>query len=141
MYSRSRISLGFGASAISALPQGYVQNLSTVPAYRGAMVAGILPTARGIGLTQQDRLRRAIIERLMCDLRVNLAPLLQEHAPDGACLEDAFVALAPLVADGVVTLEGSWIAISPDWRAATRVVCACFDPYLGSSKLRHSMAV
>jgi oxygen-independent coproporphyrinogen-3 oxidase len=133
--------LGFGASAISALPQGYVQNLSVVPEYRKALTAGTLPAARGITLTGQDRLRRAIIERLMCDLSADLARLLREHAPDGADLEDAFAALSPLTADGMVLLEGSRITIAPEWRAAARLACAAFDQYLGRSAARHSIAV
>lgn len=131
--------LGFGASAISALPHGYVQNLVSVPEYRAALAAGELPVARGIALTGQDRLRRAVIERLMCDLAVNLASVLRDYAPDGADLEDAFAALARLP-NGMVALDGSQLTIAPEWRAAARMVSACFDQYLGGSA-RHSLAV
>src|SRR3569833_482737 len=65
--------IGLGASAIGSLPQGYVQNISAVPLYRAALAQGHLPVARGIALSQEDHLRRHVIERLMCDLEVDLA--------------------------------------------------------------------
>ncbi len=65
--------IGFGTSAIGALPDGYVQNTATTAAYRDAIGNGRLATVRGRALTGEDRTRRDIIERLMCDLRVDLA--------------------------------------------------------------------
>ncbi len=49
--------LGFGASAIGSMPQGYVQNAVPMPAYRDAIRAGRLATARGIALANEDRAR------------------------------------------------------------------------------------
>jgi len=64
--------LGFGASAIGRLPQGYVQNITEVKEWEAAVGGGDLPIARGIALDDDDRLRRLVIERLMCDLEVDL---------------------------------------------------------------------
>ena len=64
--------IGFGASAIGALPQGYVQNAPTAAAYGKAIESGGLATVRGVALRADDRLRREMIERLMCDLEVDL---------------------------------------------------------------------
>ena len=131
--------LGFGASAISALPQGYTQNIVSVPEYRAALAKDALPVARGVALDRNDRLRRAIIERLMCDLSVNLCALSRDYMPDGADMEDAFIALSRLP-EGVVILDGSRLTIAPEWRAAARMVSACFDQYLEGST-HHSVAV
>src|SRR5262249_27792827 len=60
--------LGFGASSIGALPQGYVQNAADSRTWAEGVAAGRLPIARGVALTEEDRLRRYVIERLMCDL-------------------------------------------------------------------------
>jgi oxygen-independent coproporphyrinogen-3 oxidase len=132
--------LGFGASSISALPQGYVQNQASVPEWRKQLAAGRLPAARGIAVSPEDRLRRAVIERLMCDLAVDLEPLRSQYAP-GAGLDDALSGLAWLEAEGVVTREGSRITIRPEWRSAARLVSSCFDQYLGGKPARHSVAV
>lgn len=64
--------IGFGASAIDSLPQGYVQNVPDVPGYRSALAREQLPVARGIALSNEDRVRRYVIERLMCDMTVDL---------------------------------------------------------------------
>lgn len=133
--------IGFGASSISALPQGYVQNLISVADYRARITAGALPAARGVALHPDDLLRRSIIERLMCDLEVDLDALLGDKSSGTQTLEDAFAPLNRLAAQGIVTLKGGRITIAPEWRAAARLVASCFDAYLGGRAVRHSVAV
>jgi oxygen-independent coproporphyrinogen-3 oxidase len=132
--------LGFGASAISALPQGYAQNETAVPEWRRKIAVGALPVARGIALTAEDRLRRAIIEILMCDLAVDLAALRRLHGATTG-LEDAFAQLGRYKTEGVLTVEGDRITIRPEWRCAARLISSCFDQYLGGAVARHSVAV
>ncbi len=132
--------IGFGASAISALPQGYAQNAAAVPDYRRLLGEGKLPVVRGIALSEDDRLRRAIIERLMCDMAVDLS-VLPEFGALAPGFEDAFKALARLADQGVVRLEGPRVVIVPEWRSAARLVAACFDSYLQGATARHSVAV
>ena len=126
--------IGFGASAISALPQGYVQNEADVPRWKSAIAAGGLPVARGVALTEEDRVRRGIIERLMCDLEVNLDRPLQ-------LMPDALAALEDLADQGIVQLEDRRIVIPQAWRAAARLVASSFDAYLAPQKAQHSIAV
>src|SRR5688500_13431183 len=64
--------LGLGASAIGSLPAGYLQNHADLKAYDAAVAAGRLPTARGLAVTSDDRLRGAVIERLMCNLGADI---------------------------------------------------------------------
>jgi oxygen-independent coproporphyrinogen-3 oxidase len=133
--------VGLGASAISALPQGYVQNLAEVPQWRKAITAGRLPVARGIALSDDDRMRRAIIERLMCDLSVDLDRV---GAPFGRGAKDfapEFAALAPLTAEGLVGVTGGIVTVPPDARAALRIVASVFDAYLARSNAVHAAAV
>ncbi|MDP6952201.1 MAG: oxygen-independent coproporphyrinogen III oxidase, partial [Alphaproteobacteria bacterium] len=74
--------IGLGASAISALPQGYGQNAGDMRAYREAVMAGGLATVRGIALDNHDRACRAIIERLMCDFAADVPALCRQHGAD-----------------------------------------------------------
>ncbi len=63
----AEILLGLGSSSISSLrPEGYVQNAASVPVWRDAVRAGRLPVSRGIVVTPGDRLRRDVIEHIMC---------------------------------------------------------------------------
>jgi len=133
--------IGFGASAIGALPQGYVQNAPLVPDYRSAIEAGKLPIAKGIAIDDEDRLRRAVIERLMCDLEVDLAVEAEKFGRDVTMFDGALDALVPLQADGLVTIDGSRVSVPDGARLAVRVVCAAFDTYFGHGPGRHSRAV
>ncbi len=65
--------IGFGASAISRTRFGYAQNIADPGGWGRAVRAGILPVARGHALTDDDRLRGFVIERIMCDGSVDLA--------------------------------------------------------------------
>ncbi|MEI9994270.1 MAG: oxygen-independent coproporphyrinogen III oxidase [Rhizomicrobium sp.] len=131
----AQVLLGFGASAIGSLPQGYVQNLSDVPAWRAAIRGGALPIARGVALSADDRLRRDIIGALMCNLSVDLAAVSAAHhlAPPARP-----PALDTLAAEGAVTIDGSTIKVTE--RSAVRLACAAFDAYLGGAG-GHSSAI
>lgn len=132
--------IGFGASSIGSLPQGYVQNETLVPAWRAALKAGHLPIARGIALSDDDRARREVIERLMCDLEVDLNLIVAKYGAT-SIPANAEAALSELIAGGIVTFRHGKIVISPDWRTAARVVCAAFDQYLPTGVAKHSVSV
>ena len=133
--------IGLGASAIGALPQGYVQNATLVPDYRRAIEAGQLATVRGLELDDDDRLRRDVIERLMCDLSVDLGIVSADHGSDPAIFAEALTALEPMQQDGLVTISGDRITVVPAGRTVVRLACAAFDRYLAAGKARHSSAI
>jgi oxygen-independent coproporphyrinogen-3 oxidase len=133
--------IGMGASAIGSMPQGYVQNVTGVPAYRDAINAGELPVARGVALQGEDRMRRDIIERLMCDLRVDLNAIAAGYHLTPEVFSASLEEISPLVKRGVVEICDGTIIVSPAWRSAVRLVCAAFDQYLPRQTARHSMAV
>ncbi|MBK8211518.1 MAG: oxygen-independent coproporphyrinogen III oxidase [Rhodospirillales bacterium] len=133
--------IGLGASAIGTLPQGYVQNAQPLADYRRAIEAGRLPTVRGIALSADDRLRRAIIERLMCNLRVDLDAVCREKGIQADALAAERASLEPLAADGLVRLDGGEIVVTEAGRPFVRLVAAAFDAYLQPGAARHSRAV
>ncbi len=135
------ILIGVGASAISSLPQGYAQNHSGVPAYRAAIDAGHLPVARGVALTDDDRMRRDIIERLMCELEVDVDAIAHHHGGCRADLSSSLEKLDDLVAQGAVIRSGGLVKVSADARPAVRLACAAFDQYLAQKPARHSLSV
>jgi oxygen-independent coproporphyrinogen-3 oxidase len=131
--------IGLGASSIGRLPQGYVQNAPDLAGYARAVSAGRLATVRGIALSDDDRLRARIIERLMCDLSVDLDAVAGANARRqfGPEIES----LAPLAEEGIVAIDGSRISFSADARPFVRLVAAAFDAYLRAGAARHSLAV
>jgi oxygen-independent coproporphyrinogen-3 oxidase len=131
--------IGLGASSIGALPQGYVQNAPEVPQYREAILAGRLATARGIALSDEDRMRRAIIERLMCDLEVDLDAVAAPFGKSVADFASEYTALEPLIAAGFAERRGPLLKVPQ--RAAVRLVASAFDTYLAKAGAVHAVAV
>ena len=133
--------LGFGASAISSLPTGYLQNHSDLKAYREDVRAGRLPTAKGIRLTARDRVERSIIEAVMCNGDVDLAAIAAAHAvPLGECLPRGR-RLQELERHGVVHRAGTRWTVDEECWPLLRVVAAAFDSYLDGAAGRHAAAI
>jgi oxygen-independent coproporphyrinogen-3 oxidase len=134
--------VGLGASAISRLPQGFAQNAPAVGNYSRAIAEGKLATVKGIALSDDDRLRGQIIERLMCDMAVDLDAIVDEAGFDIASdFSDELDLLQPFQENGSVRIEGHRIRITEKGRPYMRLVASVFDTYLGRAKSRHSVAV
>ncbi len=135
--------IGFGASAIGSLPQGYVQNATASVDYTRALQSGGLATARGVALTADDRLRRDLIERIMCDMQVDISAMARLHAADDVPLLTAAEGLARFCDDGLVRRDGARIEVTEAGRPFVRNVAALFDAYLPQQDAtpRHAQAV
>ncbi len=137
----ARALIGFGASSIGALPQGYVQNAVPLRAWAEAVRNGHPAVDKGIALSDDDRLRRDIIERLMCDLEVDLSVEAARYGKSANEFSGEIEMLKPMIADGIATIDGDRISITEPGRPLMRAVCALFDTYLDSGVGRHSQAV
>ncbi len=133
--------LGFGASAIGRLPQGYVQNEVGTRAYSQSIAGGRLATAKGYALTSDDRLRAEIIERIMCDFGADLGPICARHGAAPEVMLQSSPRLRDLISDGVIELDGASLAVKDQSRFLVRSVAAAFDAHLGRSNGIHSRAV
>jgi oxygen-independent coproporphyrinogen-3 oxidase len=133
--------VGLGVSAIGRVGTSYYQNAKTLPEYTAALAAGRLPVARGLALATDDLVRRDIIMALMCHGRVDFADIERAH---GLRMAEAFAdelrRLAPLAADGLVTLTADAIQVTRSGWFVVRAVALVFDRYLadGASRERFS---
>ncbi len=87
-------------------------------------------------MTDDDKLRAAIIERLMCDLALDL-----DRFGGVAAFTPEYDALKELAAQGLVTIDGARITVTTAGRAYVRIVASVFDSYLAATQKRHSVAV
>ncbi len=133
--------IGFGASAIGALPAGYVQNQPDINGYKAAIAEGRMATLRGLVLDDEDRLRRDVIESLMCNLAVDLADMARRRGRGTGAFTAELAALQTMQEDGFVEMTGERIAVTREGRPLVRAVAAVFDRHLTSGAGRHSMAV
>jgi oxygen-independent coproporphyrinogen III oxidase len=123
--------VALGVSSISKVGDTYAQNAKTLAEYYRLIDAGTLAVQRGVALNDDDRVRRDVIQRLMCATRLEFAAIDAAH---GICFEDYFAAelaaLAPLEADGLVVREGRSLRITARGRLLMRNVAMVFDAHL-----------
>jgi oxygen-independent coproporphyrinogen-3 oxidase len=122
---RTTTLLALGVSAISETPDCYHQNEKIFPLYERRIRQREIPTLRGHVLSADDRRRRSKILTLMTDFRVGL---------DAAEAEDAATFLAPLIADGLVLLEGRELRVPTHGRPFLRNIAAFFDAHLRTAQ-------
>ncbi|WP_338665980.1 oxygen-independent coproporphyrinogen III oxidase [Pararoseomonas sp. SCSIO 73927] len=130
--------LGLGASSIGSLPGGHAGNVVDEGRYAEAVMARRLPVARGIAVTEEDRLRARLIERLMCDFALDLGvtdPAAQQ------VLGQALVRMAPLERAGLVRRDAGRLCVTPAGRRFVRQVAACFDAYWHPAAGQHTATV
>jgi oxygen-independent coproporphyrinogen-3 oxidase len=133
--------IGFGASSIGALPQGYAQNAPVLDQYATAIKDGHPPIVKGLRLTDDDRMRRDLIERLMCDLAIDLDAVAARHGVEASLFAPDLEKLAPFAADELCVVEGNRITVPEAVRSLVRIVASAFDPYLDPGAARHSRAI
>ena len=129
--------VGLGVSSIGKVGPTYCQNVKGVDEYYQSLDAGELPVLRGIQLSPDDLVRRAVIQTLACQFELSKESISIAHLIDF----DRYFAtemrnLEPLAVDGLVELEDDWIHVTPRGRLLVRSVCMVFDKYLRAAQER-----
>ncbi|HMN38019.1 MAG TPA: oxygen-independent coproporphyrinogen III oxidase [Hyphomicrobium sp.] len=133
--------VGLGASAIGNLPQGYVQNAVAAGAYQALVNGGSLATVKGVKLTADDRVRAAVIERLMCGFELSKRELREEFGQDAEpVIADADL-LVEADQDGLVMATEDGFKVTDMGKPFVRTICSAFDAYHGQGKAQHALAV
>lgn len=130
--------IGLGASSISRLPAGYVQNAAATPAYIQRIEAGQLAGARGYRMTEDDLLRARAIEMLMCDFRLDRRELKTAFGDMAARLDPIIATTAEKFGEFVTATEAA-LEIGEAGRPLTRIVASEFDAHRPAG-IRYSQA-
>jgi oxygen-independent coproporphyrinogen III oxidase len=133
--------IGLGASAIGRMPQGFVQNAVPTRDYLARIAEDRLATAKGYAFTEEDRFRADLIERIMCDLAVDLLRVSRLHGRDHRSAIVDRPRIESLIADGAVTMIDDRLSISDGAEFLVRSVASAFDAHLANSAATHSRAV
>lgn len=127
--------LGLGVSSISALENVYAQNRRDLPSYYAALDEGRWPTMRGMRVTTEDKLRRAVINRLLCHGVVVKAEIEREFGINfDSYFAPELTRLRELERDQLVNLLTDRIEIAVLGRIFIRNVAMVFDAYLKAAK-------
>ncbi len=133
--------IGLGASAIGQLPEGYFQNMPATGEYLRRVEEGGVAVVRGYALTDEDRARAYVIERVMCDFGFSFAELAARHPAFAPAIRAEARGFAAADRDGLSRIEGEQFVLTETGRPFARTVAAVFDAHLASGRGRHSVAV
>ncbi|VVO16295.1 Oxygen-independent coproporphyrinogen III oxidase [Pseudomonas fluorescens] len=124
--------IGLGVSAISQIGDLYCQNSSDLTQYQNALASSQPATHRGLLCNADDRLRRAVIQQLICHFNLEFAQI--EHAFNidfQGYFAELWPQLQSMAGDGLIELDNEKISVLPAGRLLVRSVCMVFDAYLG----------
>ncbi len=123
--------VGLGVSAIGKIGDCYAQNLKEIPTWQAAVAEGQLPIWRGISLSTEDRLRRSVIESIMCHGQVRFDQFEANFAID---FHDHFAyelnQLEQFATDGLIEMGRDEFHATPEGRLLLRAIAMVFDEYL-----------
>jgi oxygen-independent coproporphyrinogen III oxidase len=129
--------IGLGVSSIGKVGASYYQNAKTLPEYYDALGQGQLPVQRGIALTRDDVLRRAVIMALMCQGRVEFESIELAHLIDmREYFAHELAQLKPMAEAGLVEIEPGAVQVTASGWYVVRAVAMVFDRALQNDKLR-----
>jgi oxygen-independent coproporphyrinogen-3 oxidase len=133
----------FGMSSISQIPDAYWQNEKELPKWQEAVDAGRVPLQRAYFLTEEDKIRRETIMRVMCDLSLDYAAMSQQLGINFAQhFAKELAALAPFEADGLARRSSTGLEVTDTGRLFIRNIAMCFDNTLApAGERKHSRTI
>ncbi|MEJ2480914.1 MAG: oxygen-independent coproporphyrinogen III oxidase [Acidihalobacter sp.] len=134
--------VAMGVTSIGMLADTYSQNVRTEAEYFERVDVGRLPVFRGVALSEDDRLRRAVITDLICHFRLDYERIERVY---GIVCTDYFApelqALETMQSDGLLVLTRSGIEVTPAGRLLIRNICMTFDAYLAAARGGYSKVI
>jgi oxygen-independent coproporphyrinogen-3 oxidase len=129
--------IALGVSSIGRIGATYSQNAKTIEEYYDCIDHGRFPVVRGLALTRDDLVRRAVIMALMCQGQVTFESIDLAYLIDfKSYFSSELNALKELALQGLVTLDETGIQVTPEGWFFVRAVAMVFDRYLQSDRTR-----
>jgi oxygen-independent coproporphyrinogen-3 oxidase len=121
--------IGLGVSSISKTPDGFFQNERDHRIYQYFLEDHKIPVQRGYLLSLDDRVRSAIIERLMCNFSCDVEEVCKSFDYPISKLAPIKARLKPFEKAGIIARDNFALCLTSPHRMAIRVICALFDAY------------
>ena len=129
--------IGLGVSAIGRVGATYSQNAKTLEEYYDFLDQGRLPVVRGLALTRDDLVRRAVIMALMCQGELLFESLEQAWLIDFRQYFAAEIAqLESMAEQGLVRVASDGIEVTATGWFFVRGIAMVFDRYLQADRNR-----
>jgi oxygen-independent coproporphyrinogen III oxidase len=129
--------IALGVSAIGRVGASYSQNAKTLEEYYDHLDQGQFPVVRGLALSRDDVVRRAVIMALMCQGAVEYESVELAHLIDfRSFFATELEALKVLAEQGLVSLDDAGIQVTAKGWFFVRAVAMVFDRYLQADRNR-----
>ncbi|QFI39468.1 oxygen-independent coproporphyrinogen III oxidase [Moritella marina ATCC 15381] len=123
--------LGLGVSSISQIGNAYSQNQKDLKTYYQQVEELGHAQWRGVGLNDDDSIRRAVIKQLMCNFELDMDKIAQTFDLDFASyFAEDMELLQTFINDELVIIEDNMLQVAPKGKLLIRNICMCFDVYL-----------
>ena len=135
----------FGVSAISQFENGYIQNIKETTPYIDLLKQGKLPLEKGLVLTPEQKIIRAVIEQIMCNKRIDLQAFCDEQK----IKFDDFLRITQFseqkiktfLADDLIQYENKILTVTEVGSFFIRNIAASFDPAYHQQENLYSKSV
>jgi len=129
--------IALGVSSIGRIGATYSQNAKTLEEYYDALDHGKFPIVRGLALSRDDLVRRAVIMALMCQGQLHFESIELAYLIDfKAYFAKEIEALVALQEQGMVVVDGQGIQVTAQGWFFVRAVAMVFDKYLQTDRTR-----
>lgn len=129
--------ISLGVSAIGRVGATYSQNTKTLEDYYDRLDQGRLPIVRGLPLTRDDLVRRAVIMSLMCQGQIQYESINLAYLIDfKKYFEPELAKLEQLARDGLIEIDETGIQVTGTGWFFVRGVAMVFDRYLQADRNR-----
>jgi oxygen-independent coproporphyrinogen III oxidase len=125
--------VALGVSAIGRIGPTYHQNAKSLEEYYDLIDQGRLPVVRGLALSQDDILRRAVIMAIMCQGKLDFEAIELAFMTDfRKTFSHALTSLEPLIQEGLVEVDEYGLSVTASGWMLIRAIAMAFDQHLQS---------
>ena len=127
--------VALGITSIGKVADSYSQNIKTIKEYTDVINTGKLPVFRGVALTQDDILRREVINQLICHFELNFKEIEDAFSISFSnYFSEELNNIKEMQADSLLELTEDKISVLPEGKLLIRNICMVFDIYLKKNK-------
>ena len=130
--------IGMGVSSISQVGDTYIQNSTDEAQYYSMINEKQLPMVRGLKMTDDDKVRQAVITQLICHFKLRFSDIEEQFGIQFRdYFRDELARLKPMMADGLVSLSSDGLLeVLPKGKLLIRNICMQFDHYLNQPEMK-----
>lgn len=123
--------IGVGLTSIGEGYAHYVQNYKDMSKYESAIDSGILPVQRGLELSEDDIIRKAVIMEMMSNFKLNISKIEERFNIDFfEYFKDSISELQEFIDAKLVSIDKSALSVSQTGTLLIRNICVPFDAYI-----------